>query len=84
MYLHDLWGAIPFSTGNNAETETDRTNDQHADKKVWKEHENRWTHDGYNEEEQKPKTRQEIIETYGYDIRNEENAPRAVRRNKYG
>ena len=29
----------------------------------------RWTHDKYDEEEQTPKTRDEIIEEYGFDIR---------------
>ncbi|XP_021934324.1 protein CASC3-like isoform X3 [Zootermopsis nevadensis] len=53
-------------------------------KKVWREHENRWSHDRYNEDEQAPKSREELIEIYGYDIRNEEGPPRARRRRRYG
>lgn len=52
--------------------------------KVWTEQVDRWTHDLYVEEEQGPKSRQEIIETYGYDIRNEEAPPKARRRRRYG
>lgn len=44
----------------------------------------RWSHDLYNDEDQKPKTTQELIETYGYDIRNEEAPPKARRRRRYG
>ncbi|EEB14129.1 Caldesmon, putative [Pediculus humanus corporis] len=55
-------------------------------KKVWKESKEseRWLHDWYEESEQTPKSRAEIIETYGYDIRKEEAPPRARRRRKYG
>ncbi|XP_069676047.1 protein CASC3-like isoform X2 [Periplaneta americana] len=53
-------------------------------KKVWREHENRWSHDRYNEDEQAPKSREELIAVYGYDIRNEEGPPRARRRRRYG
>lgn len=55
-------------------------------KKVWKESKTseRWLHDCYVEDEQTPKTSQDIIDIYGYDIRVEENAPRARRRRKYG
>jgi protein CASC3 len=53
-------------------------------KKVWREHENRWSHDRYNEDDQRPKSREELIAVYGYDIRNEEGPPRARRRRRYG
>ncbi|KAJ9573526.1 hypothetical protein L9F63_009090, partial [Diploptera punctata] len=53
-------------------------------KKVWREHENRWSHDRYNPDEQAPKSREELIAIYGYDIRNEEGPPRARRRRRYG
>uniref|UniRef100_A0A8D8TU10 Protein CASC3 n=2 Tax=Cacopsylla melanoneura TaxID=428564 RepID=A0A8D8TU10_9HEMI len=46
--------------------------------------ESRWSHDKYNELEQGPKSQQEIIDTYGYDIRNEEHAPKARRNRRYG
>lgn len=44
----------------------------------------KWQHDLYIEDEQKPKTTQELIDTYGYDIRNEEAPPKARRRRRYG
>lgn len=45
---------------------------------------NRWDHDMYNEREQAPKTRDELLASYGYDIREESEAPRARRHHKYG
>ena len=53
-------------------------------KKVWREHENCWSHDRYNADEQAPKSCEELIAVYGYDIRNEEGPPRARRRRRYG
>lgn len=44
----------------------------------------KWKHDMYKEDEQKAKSSQELIDIYGYDIRNEEAAPKARRRRKYG
>ncbi|KAM9744854.1 protein CASC3 [Menidia menidia] len=38
-------------------------------RKLWKD-EGRWEHDRFREEEQAPKSRQELIAIYGYDIRN--------------
>lgn len=54
------------------------------DKKVWKDKEDRWDHDRYNDDEQAPKSHAELIAVYGYDIRNEEGPPRARRRRRYG
>ncbi|KAG8037604.1 hypothetical protein G9C98_005815 [Cotesia typhae] len=54
------------------------------DKKVWKDKEDRWDHDRYNDQEQAPKSHEELIAVYGYDIRNEEGPPRARRRRRYG
>ncbi|KAK0090034.1 hypothetical protein PV325_003847 [Microctonus aethiopoides] len=54
------------------------------EKKVWKDKEDRWDHDRYNDEEQAPKSHEELIAVYGYDIRNEEDPPRARRRRRYG
>ncbi|XP_076765950.1 CASC3 exon junction complex subunit isoform X2 [Xylocopa sonorina] len=54
------------------------------EKKVWKDKEDRWNHDRYNDEEQAPKSHEELIAVYGYDIRNEEGPPRARRRRRYG
>lgn len=44
----------------------------------------RWSHDRYNENEQAPKSRSELVNSYGYDIRNEDGPPRARRRRRYG
>ncbi|XP_054719261.1 protein CASC3-like [Uloborus diversus] len=52
-------------------------------KKLWLD-EGKWGHDRFREEEQFPKSRHELIETYGYDIRNEDGPPRARRRRRYG
>ncbi|KAL2100573.1 hypothetical protein ACEWY4_002334 [Coilia grayii] len=38
-------------------------------RKLWKD-EGRWEHDKFREEEQAPKSREELIAFYGYDIRN--------------
>lgn len=44
----------------------------------------RWTHDMYDEREQTRKTRDELLASYGYDILEESEAPRARRHHKYG
>uniref|UniRef100_A0A0K2TE39 Protein CASC3 n=1 Tax=Lepeophtheirus salmonis TaxID=72036 RepID=A0A0K2TE39_LEPSM len=44
----------------------------------------RWGHDKFAEMDQSPKTKDELVSVYGYDIRNEDTAPRARRRRKYG
>lgn len=44
----------------------------------------RWTHDRFNENEQAPKSRTELVSAYGYDIRNEDCAPRPRRQRRYG
>ncbi|KAG9264397.1 protein CASC3 [Astyanax mexicanus] len=38
-------------------------------RKLWKD-EGRWEHDKFREEEQAPKSREELIAVYGYDLRN--------------
>ncbi|XP_057673779.1 protein CASC3 [Corythoichthys intestinalis] len=47
-------------------------------RKLWKD-EGRWEHDKFREEEQAPKSREEIISVYGYDIRNGERGQRRPR-----
>ncbi|EGI68639.1 PREDICTED: protein CASC3 isoform X2 [Acromyrmex echinatior] len=69
-------------TENNTEQQTNAK--ETKEKKVWKDKEDRWDHDRYNDEEQAPKRPEELIATYGYDIRNEEGPPRARRRRRYG
>lgn len=44
----------------------------------------RWSHDKFNVDDQKPKSREELINSYGYDIRDETEAPKLQRRSKYG
>lgn len=44
----------------------------------------RWSHDRFNPNEQAPKSRAELVNSYGYDIRNEDGPPRARRRRRYG
>ncbi|XP_055372486.1 GATA zinc finger domain-containing protein 14 isoform X2 [Condylostylus longicornis] len=44
----------------------------------------RWSHDRYDENEQAPKSRAELVSAYGYDIRSEDGPPRARRRRRYG
>ena len=56
---------------------------QKKKKQLWKENDS-WGHDKFNECDQQPKSHAEIVAVYGYDIRNEDNAPRARRRRRYG
>jgi len=53
-------------------------------KKPWKESADKWSHDKFNEMDQAPKSRDELVNSYGYDIRSEEGPPRARRRRRYG
>ncbi|XP_075737191.1 uncharacterized protein LOC119176042 isoform X4 [Rhipicephalus microplus] len=52
-------------------------------KKLWHE-EGVWDHDMYSEEEQGPKSSEELVRIYGYDIRSEPTPPRARRWRRYG
>ncbi|XP_044727193.1 protein CASC3 isoform X3 [Chrysoperla carnea] len=70
------------TTEGNAKVEKDTPRSR---KKVWEEKDGeKWGHDLYIEKEQQPKTKQELINAYGYDIRNEDGPPRARRRRRYG
>lgn len=53
-------------------------------RKVWKDKEDRWQHDKFQPMDQAPKSREELLMVYGYDIRNEEAPPKARRRRRYG
>lgn len=44
----------------------------------------RWSHDRFDASDQAPKSRAELVNAYGYDIRNEDAPPRARRRRRYG
>lgn len=71
-----------YSSENPEET-VEKT-DKDSKKKVWIEKKERWSHDKFNDSEQAPKSRQELVAIYGYDIRNEDGPPRARRRRRYG
>ncbi|XP_022211932.2 protein CASC3 [Drosophila obscura] len=43
----------------------------------------RWSHDRFEAADQAPKSRAELLQSYGYDIRNEDAPPRARRRRRY-
>lgn len=68
----------------NEETETVEKTEKEGKKKVWQDKKEKWSHDRFNDNEQAPKSRAELISIYGYDIRNEEGPPRARRRRRYG
>lgn len=59
-------------------------NEKQNKKNVWMEKKERWSHDRYNDNEQAPKSRSELVAIYGYDIRNEDGPPKARRRRRYG
>ncbi|XP_047001616.1 protein CASC3-like [Schistocerca americana] len=86
FYEHDDRTVAEDVDEEAADKESERGKEIQATdkKKVWKENENRWSHDRYNEDEQTPKSREELVAIYGYDIRNEEAPPRARRRRRYG
>lgn len=52
-------------------------------KKVIKKATDRWAHDFFDESEQAPKSRAELVHSYGYDIRNEDGPPKARRPRRY-
>lgn len=43
----------------------------------------RWAHDFYDESEQAPKSKAELVNSYGYDIRNEDGPPKTRRKRRY-
>lgn len=52
-------------------------------KKPLKKTSDRWAHDFYDESEQAPKSRSELVNSYGYDIRNEDGPPKTRRNRRY-
>lgn len=44
----------------------------------------KWSHDLFDENRQIPKSNDELMYTYGYDIREDDGAPKARRRRRYG
>lgn len=85
--LHDLSNAhitdgIDKVT-NNIKVDSKSPRDVKKPKPIW-DSKDRWSHDKFNVDDQKPKSREELINSYGYDIRNENEAPKSLRRSKYG
>ncbi|GJQ82439.1 hypothetical protein Trydic_g11853 [Trypoxylus dichotomus] len=71
-------------TADDIDSPESEKNDKESKKKVWQDKKERWSHDRFNDMEQAPKSRSELIAIYGYDIRNEDGPPRARRRRRYG
>jgi protein CASC3 len=80
FYEHDDRTADDDATTTTIELEKEKE----QKKKVWQDKKERWSHDRFNDTEQAPKSRSELVAIYGYDIRNEEGPPRARRRRRYG
>ncbi|KAF2985306.1 hypothetical protein EK904_009180 [Melospiza melodia maxima] len=77
FFEHDLRG----------QTQEEEVRPKGRQRKLWKD-EGRWEHDKFREDEQAPKTRQELIALYGYDIRSAHNPddikPRRMRKPRNG
>ncbi|XP_031358072.1 protein CASC3 isoform X2 [Photinus pyralis] len=69
---------------SNENREEEEKVEKQNKKIVWVEKKERWSHDRYNDNEQAPKSRSELVAIYGYDIRNEDGPPKARRRRRYG
>ncbi|XP_043910872.1 protein CASC3 [Protopterus annectens] len=67
FFEHDLRG----------QTQEEEVRPKGHQRKLWKDEE-RWVHDRFHEDEQAPKSREELIALYGYDIRSEV-SPDAIR-----
>ncbi|XP_077501547.1 uncharacterized protein LOC144112623 [Amblyomma americanum] len=83
FYQHDDRLA---SDGDKPEIPEEKNEDARGSrwqKKLWRD-DSVWVHDKYHEEEQGPKTSEELVSTYGYDIRTEPMPPRGRRRERYG
>ena len=58
------------------------SNKKKQKKNIWNESD-KWGHDLFRPDEQTPKSKDELVNTYGYDIRNEDNPPKARRKRRY-
>ncbi|GAB6028245.1 hypothetical protein CHUAL_002432 [Chamberlinius hualienensis] len=82
FYEHDdRLSEVPAT--EEPEKKVEETEKKKPPKKLWKD-EGKWIHDRYHETEQNPKSINELVNVYGYDIRNEEGPPHARRRRRYG
>lgn len=84
-YLNNKIFSSFTSDTNNAENEegVEEKPQTPVQKKTSKKSSDRWTHDFYDESEQAPKSRTELVNSYGYDIRNEDGPPRTRRNRRY-
>ena len=83
FYEHD--DRIDPADEEEESKEEEKEKEKDKKKKVWKaDASERWGHDKFMEMEQTPKNEDELVAAYGYDIRNEDAAPRARRRRRYG
>ncbi|XP_022365360.1 protein CASC3 [Enhydra lutris kenyoni] len=77
FFEHDLRG----------QTQEEEVRPKGRQRKLWKD-EGRWEHDKFREDEQAPKSRQELIALYGYDIRSahdpDDIKPRRIRKPRFG
>ncbi|XP_022246999.1 protein CASC3-like isoform X4 [Limulus polyphemus] len=85
FYEHDdrIHGEEETVEKKKQEEEISSKTDNKKKKKLWLDKE-KWGHDMFHEEEQAPKSHEEVVAVYGYDIRSEDGPPRARRRRRYG
>lgn len=85
FYEHDYRTTEDVAEEEKVDADNEKT-DGSADskKKMWQDKREKWSHDKFKDEDQLPKSREELIAIYGYDIRNEDGPPRARRRRRYG
>lgn len=85
FYEHDYRTTEDLPDEEKPDTEKEKADGAvDGKKKMWLEKRENWSHDKFREEDQTPKSRDELIAIYGYDIRNEDGPPRARRRRRYG
>lgn len=80
FYEHDDRTAEEEEMAKEAEAEKEKD----SKKKLWDDKKEKWSHDKFNDNDQAPKSKTELVSIYGYDIRNEDGPPRARRRRRYG
>ncbi|XP_076337135.1 CASC3 exon junction complex subunit isoform X3 [Tachypleus tridentatus] len=83
FYEHDDRIHGEEETVEKKKPEEEIKTDNKKKKKLWLDEE-KWDHDMFHEEEQAPKSHEEVVAVYGYDIRSEDGPPRARRRRRYG
>ncbi|XP_074662615.1 uncharacterized protein LOC141915109 isoform X2 [Tubulanus polymorphus] len=88
FYEHDMRlddTGSPEKTDAQIETEKKEPEPSSATtkKKLWKE-DDKWLHDKYDDGMQSPKSREELIAVYGYDIRAYDHPPENSRRGRRG